>query len=180
MKEFIKDWGYNNVHDMFETTLHYKEFKPIFAMSFTLAGVSGLIEDYIGLEPVMFVTFLALLLMELITGIRASLYEGKKLESRRFNRFLFKVFIYVSMISITHLLHKGSEGRLVGTVYGFIYHLIIDYISLQLIISVFENLSRLGFQESSRIFRTVRTYLNKWFDLQNEKEKEKEKESNNG
>jgi phage-related holin len=165
MKEFVKDWGYSSVHDLLETTLHYREFKPMIAMSLTLAGITSMIEQFVGLEPLMFVAWIALLLVELITGIKASLYEGKKLESKKFSRFIFKVFIYIVMISITHLLHIGSEGRFVSSVYGFIYWLIIDYISIQLIISVFENLSRLGFQESSKVFKTIREYLNKWFDL---------------
>jgi phage-related holin len=172
MREFIKDWGYSSVHDLFETTLHYREFKPMFAMSLTLLGITSMIEQFVGLEPLMFLAWVALLLVELITGIKASLHEGRKIQSKRFGRFIFKVFIYISMISITHLLHIGSEGRIISSFYGFIYWLIVDYISIQLIISVFENLSRLGFQESSFVFKTIKDYLNKWFDL---KEKNNDK-----
>ena len=170
MREFINDWGYNSFHDLLETTLHYKQYKCMFAMSLTLVGITSMIEQFVGLEPIMFIAWICLLLVELITGIKASIHEGKKLESKKFSRFIFKVFIYVVMISITHLLHKGSEGRIISSVYGFIYWLIIDYISIQLIISVFENLSRLGFQESSKVFKAIREYLKKWFDLKCNKE----------
>lgn len=172
MKNFINDWGYSSLHDLLQTTLHYKNIKPMLAMSVTMAGVSNLINKYIGLEPVTFLAFILLLLVELITGIKASIYEGNKLESRKFSRFVFKVFIYIVMISITHLFSIGSEGRIISSLYGFIHFIIIDYITIQLIISVFENLSRLGFQESSKVFKAIKNYLNKWFDMESKKEKE--------
>ena len=165
MKEFLKDFGFCSLHDVFQSTLHYKNCKVMLSMSVTVATISSLIEKYFGFEPLVFSAFCILLLLEFITGIMASIREGKKIESRKFGRFVFKVFIYTIMISLVNILNINSEGRAISRVYGFMHHLIIDYISIQLIISVFENLSRLGFQESSRVFKVINRVLAKYFDV---------------
>ena len=169
MKEFLNDWGFLSLQDLFQSTLHYKNYKPMFTVSITVAGLSSFIDKWLGLEPMVFIAFCVLLVIEFATGISASIREGKKIESRKFGRFICKVFVYTLMIGVVHILNTSSNGRIVGKVYTFIYWVIVDYISLQLIISVFENLSRLGFQETSKVFKKINKYLSKWFDLKDEK-----------
>ena len=169
MNEFLKDWGFSSLHDLFQSTLHYKNYKPMFTVSITVAGLSSFIDKWLGLEPMVFLAFCVLLVIEFITGIGASIKEGNKIESRKFGRFICKVFIYTIMIGVVHILNTSADGRIVSKVYSFIYWVIIDYISLQLIISVFENLSRLGFQETSKVFKKINKYLSKWFDVKDEK-----------
>ena len=169
MKAFLKDWGFCNLHDVFQSTLHYKSFKPMLAFSVTTGSATTFIDKFLGLEPMMFIAFCILLCLEFITGVCASIKEGDKIESRKFGRFIFKVFIYTLMISVVHIMNVSSEGRLINKVYYFIYWVIVDYISIQLIISVFENCSRLGFSESSRVFKRINKFLSKWFDLKEDK-----------
>ena len=135
MKGFLNDWGFLNFQDMLQSTLHYKNFKPILALSITIGSISSYIDKFLGLEPLVFLAFCILLILEFITGIMASIREGKKIESRKFGRFAFKVFIYTIMISLVHIMNVNSEGRIINKVYAFIYWVIFDYISLQLIIS---------------------------------------------
>lgn len=169
MKEFLNDWGFLSLQDLFQSTLHYKNYKPMFTVSITVASLSSFIDKWLGLEPMVFIAFCVLLIIEFATGISASIREGKKIESRKFGRFICKVFIYTLMIGVVHILNTSADGRIVSKVYTFIYWVIVDYISLQLIISVFENLSRLGFQETSKVFKKINKYLCKWFDLKDEK-----------
>ena len=140
----------------------------MFAFSLTVGSASSLIDKFLGLEPLMFLAFSMLLILEFITGVLASIKEGSKIESRKFGRFVFKVFIYTLMISVVHIMNVSSEGRVISKVYSFIYWVIVDYISLQLIISVFENCSRLGFSESSKVFKRINKFLSKWFDLKDD------------
>ena len=60
-------------------------------------------------------------------------------------------------------------------IYELIYYIIINMIVIWLIISVFENLSRLGFRESSAIYRKLEKQMSKWFDLKTGEKKEDEK-----
>jgi hypothetical protein len=56
-----------------------------------------------------FVAFCVLLCLEFITGVLASLKEGGKIESKKFGRFIFKVFIYTLMISVVHIMNINSD-----------------------------------------------------------------------
>ena len=104
MKDFLRDWGFCSLQDVFQSTLHYKNFKPMFAFSLTVGSASSLIDKFLGLEPLMFLAFSMLLILEFITGVLASIKEGSKIESRKFGRFVFKVFIYTLMISVVHIM----------------------------------------------------------------------------
>ena len=89
MKAFLKDWGFCSLHDVFQSTLHYKNFKPMLAFSVTIGSATTFIDKFLGLEPMMFIAFCILLCLEFITGICASIKEGDKIESRKFVRSLF-------------------------------------------------------------------------------------------
>lgn len=161
----LKDWGFTSMQDLLQSTLHIGSLKPMMVLSVTFGTLSSITDKYLGLEPLVYLCFLILLIVEFITGISASIKEGKKIESKRLGRFIVKIVVYTLMIAIVNILNKSFDDRIVGKIYNFIYWVIIDFITLQLIISVFENLSRLGFQESSRIFNKINKYLSKWFDV---------------
>lgn len=164
MKSFLQDWGFSCYADLWQSTLHYKSFKPLLFMSITLGGVSNFISNYVGLEPIIFAFFISLLLIEVVTGIRASVREGKKIESKRFSRFIFKVFIYTFMISMLNVMSLKFKGMM-SNLYGTLFHIVFHYIMLHLTLSVFENMCRLGYRESSRVFNAVSKYLDKFFNL---------------
>lgn len=161
----LKDWGFTSMQDLLQSTLHIGSIKPMMVLSVTFGTLSSITAKYLGLEPLVYLSFLILLIVEFITGISASIREGKKIESKRLGRFIVKIVVYTLMIAIVNILNKSFDDRIVGKIYNLIYWVIIDFITLQLIISVFENLSRLGFQESSRVFNKINKYLSKWFDV---------------
>lgn len=161
----LKDWGFTSMQDLLQSTLHIGSLKPMMLLSVTFGTLSSITDKFLGLEPLVYLCFLILLIVEFITGISASIKEGKKIESKRLGRFIVKIVVYTLMIAIVNILNKSFDDRIVGKIYNFIYWVIIDFITLQLIISVFENLSRLGFQESSRVFNKINKYLSKWFDV---------------
>ena len=161
----LKDWGFTSMQDLLQSTLHIGSLKPMMVLSVTFGTLSSITDKFLGLEPLVYLCFLILLIVEFITGISASIREGKKIESKRLGRFIVKIVVYTLMIAIVNILNKSFDDRIVGKIYNFIYWVIIDFITLQLIISVFENLSRLGFQESSRVFNKINKYLSKWFDV---------------
>tara|TARA_Y100000385_G_C12794735_1_gene509200 strand:- start:25 stop:534 length:510 start_codon:yes stop_codon:yes gene_type:complete len=161
----LKDWGFTSMQDLLQSTLHIGSLKPMMVLSVTFGTLSSITDKFLGLEPLVYLCFLILLIVEFITGISASIKEGKKIESKRLGRFIVKIVVYTLMIAIVNILNKSFDDRIVGKIYNFIYWVIIDFITLQLIISVFENLSRLGFQESSRVFNKINKYLSKWFDV---------------
>ena len=163
--EYIKDWGFVSMEDLFQSTLHYKNYKPMLGMSFTFGTLSALVDKILGIELMVYLAFLLLLGIEFVTGIYASIKEGKKIQSKRLGRFVAKVIIYTCMIAIVNTMKVSFIQDKVGVIYDFIYWTILHLISIQLIVSVFENLSRLGFQESSRVFKKINKLMSKYFDM---------------
>ncbi len=174
--EYLNDWGYANISDLLQTTLHVKQIKPIVAMSFSLGSISAFVDKFLGLELATYMAFFLLLCVEFITGVSASRKEGEKFQSKKFNRFLMKIAIYSLMIGIINTFKISFANDKMGSVYDFIYWTILHIITIHLIISVFENLSRMGFQESSVLFKRLNKFLSKWFDLVESKEDKKEEE----
>jgi hypothetical protein len=130
-----------------------------------------------------YLAFLVLLGCEFITGIRASVREGGKIESKKFGRFILKILTYTLIIGIINVFRTRLEiPQVFGqdiNIYAWIYYVSLNMIIIQLIISVFENLSRLGFAESSKIFKALSLKASKWFSLLEEEKPKKEEVKNN-
>jgi hypothetical protein len=164
----MKEWGFNNLNDFFQSAFHSESFITIFVTSVSLTALGEIIREIIGFTPMVYVSFIVLLLVEVVTGIRASLLEGEKINSKRFGRFILKTFVYTIMLGITNVFGSQIEG-FTSYIYNTIHMLIFDYITLQLIISVFENLSRMGYQESSSVFNGIHKVISKYIKLNDKK-----------
>lgn len=172
INNFIKDLGYSSVGDFLHSTLHINYSKIITLMSISLGTLATLFEQFIGLTPAVYLSFSLLLFAEFYTGIKASLLAGEKIESSKAQRFILKIGVYTIMIGAMHCLAIGmtpfSIKGIPLNVYEWLYYVILNMIILLLILSVFENGSRLGWKESSRIFRFLSKYIDKWLNLLDE------------
>jgi hypothetical protein len=143
-------------------------------VSFSLGGISAIVEGYIGLDPLVYVAFIILLGLEFITGIKASIREGKKIQSKRFGRVILKLMIYTLLIGAVHIFKTRLDTPVVLgnsiNIYSWIYFIIINLVILQLLMSVFENLNRLGFEESSKIYKSISFAIKKFFRLADNQE----------
>lgn len=171
----IGEFGFECRKNFVASTFGFLLHKKSVAFSFYLGALALFIKKWIGLEAVVFVSFLLLILFEFITGIKASLKEGKKIESKKFGRVILKMLVYTLIIGIINSFKNNLPcPSIFGydiNIYEWIYYSVVNLILVQLIISVFENLSRLGFKETSTIFKVISNKLEKWFNL-NEKEKD--------
>jgi len=175
--DLIEDFGYNGYTDYFYSTFHSYMIKPIAILSVSLSTftfiTNAIFTDYVGLQPIVYLSFFVLLLMEFATGIYASLKEGKKIESRKLGRFILKIASYTLVLTMVNIFskHIGTIG-LFGNdfnMYAYVYSIVLNMIIIQLIISVLENLSRLGFRETSSVMQFIMKRFDKYLNL---KEKE--------
>jgi hypothetical protein len=168
-KSIFKDWGFVNQYDFLQSTFHIDSIKPLLTISVTLGSVATMFKEVTGMNVVLYISFFLLLSLEFITGIKASLKEGKKIESKKFGRFIAKICTYTLMLIITNSIALSVTGTYMSYVYETLYWTIFHLITLQLIVSVFENLARLGFQESSKVFKQTNKMLQKYLELKNNK-----------
>ena len=163
---YLQGFGFQNVNDLAVSTLHTdKNWNVITVISGILGSVALVVENYIGLTPIVYVAFVVLLALEFLTGVKASLKKGKKIESRKFGRMIVKVGIYTTILGIIHIFKETTADAAID-IYEWIYYVVFNMVVLQLIISVLENLSKLGFAESSIIAKFIKNKLGKWFDVE--------------
>ena len=165
----IQGLGFTDTTDIMTSTFHTdKSWKAIAVVSSILGSLAYFIEQYVGLSVTAYVAFLVLLIIEFITGIKASVKHGKKIESRKFGRMIVKIGLYTTILGIVHVMKGAIESSF--DIYDWVYYVVFNMVVIQLIISVFENLSKLGFSESKGIIGVLRKKLNKWFDLEDPKD----------
>ena len=164
----MKEWGFSNLNDFLQSAFHSESFTPIFVTSVGLTALGETIKQVIGLTPMVYISFIVLLFAEVISGIKASIMEGEKINSKRFGRFILKIFVYTLMLGITNIFATQTEG-ISAFIYDSIHSIVFNYISVQLIISVFENLSRMGLQESNSVYKGIHDFISKYINLNSKK-----------
>jgi hypothetical protein len=168
---YLQGFGFDNMSDLMCSTFHTdKNWSSILFISSIGGGITCFFEQYIGLSLIAYLAFLFLLILEFFTGVKASIKMGDKIESRKFGRMIIKIGIYTIILGITHILKTEVSSGF--DMYGWVYYIIFDMVVIQLIISLFENLSKLGFSESKGMVKILKSKLSKWFDLEDPKKKD--------
>ena len=164
----MQEWGYNNFTEFTTSTFGYMKPK-IIALSGGLGVAEVKFEEFIGLTPMVYIAFALILIMEFFTGIKASLKEGKLIDSNKWQRVILKLIIYTLVLGVINIFKEQFVvPEIMGleiNIYAWIFYAVINLVVIQMILSVLENLSRLGFEETSMIFKAIKQKLNKWFKL---------------
>jgi hypothetical protein len=180
----MHEFGFDTSMDFLNSTFGYAAKKPAVILSVSFGTVGTLVEQFIGLDPIVYMAFVVLIILEFFTGIRASLKEGKKIYSKKFGRVILKLLIYTTLIGVINIFRTRLDVPTMFDVeinlYSMIYYVTLNLIIVQLILSVFENLSRLGYEETSKVFKAISKILRKYIKLitpeeQREEEQREEK-----
>lgn len=178
----IREFGFDSHKNFVSSTFGFLLQKKTIAISVYLGAISMFIKKWIGIESVVFATFLGLILFEFFTGIKASLKEGNKIESKRFGRVILKMLIYTIMIGMINIFRNNLNAPSIFgyefNVFELIYNIVVYGILLQLFISVLENLSRLGYKETSPLFKVVSRIFDRWLKLDDSIEKKDSEDEN--
>jgi hypothetical protein len=169
---FIKEFGFKNFGEFFASSFGFFTKKNILFISFSLGLVAEYVHDFLGLDPYVYSAFILLIFLEFWSGIKASLNEGKKIQSKRFGRVILKLGVYTCIIGILNIfstrLYVPEAFGIKINLYSVIYYTILNLLTFQLILSLLENLSRLGFEETSKLYSAISKVLKKYLDLDSE------------
>jgi hypothetical protein len=159
----IKHLGFMGFSEFMESLLRPKLMLNAWLLWVGLTPLFTFIETYLGITGPIFITFFALNIVELFTGIKASVTEGKALASDKMQRFFFKFFVYVTLIAATYQykLFTASQPDTDWShhFFGWAHSAILSGLSIILIRSIFENLHRMGVKEAGIIYGLLD---NKW------------------
>jgi hypothetical protein len=112
------------------------------------ASVTYYFETIMGINIPVGILIILLFGLELFTGVRASIKEGKGFSSEKFQKgwlklFIYMIFIICSNLAAKYIPNKGFLGFQFN-IYDWLHYLFYNFIILQLFISNLENFMRLG------------------------------------
>lgn len=135
-------FGFENSDQFFASLIKPKLL--IYSL-FTLPFFQG-VEIYFGLKPVAFLALCALLTLELVTGILASLLEGSEtnINSRRLKSFgaLF-VSYFVTLFVIKSMEIQFNDNHEMNKYFNYLFDFFLIYILFVYFRSIFENFARI-------------------------------------
>lgn len=100
------------------------------------------------------IAVLMLMVFDTITGMSASVYEGKPITSRRFLRSVYKGFIYMISISAGFFLDSTMPISIAQTT-------MIGFIATTEFISILENMGRLDMETPKKLLNQLRDFQSK-------------------
>lgn len=166
--------GYDSIKEMSESLFHVSSIKNIFIAGASLGSVAALTEEYLGVSFIVYIFFMLLIIAEIWTGILASRKRGIKIQSRKGGRMIVKMGIYTLIIGGLYQLSLGIKAPEIPilsievNIWTWVYYISLNMIIFQLLISVLENLSDMGYKETSKIVSVLNRLLSKWFELKQE------------
>lgn len=156
---FILDgFGFKNWLDFKVSTFGFVALKTTKIASI-LASIMVFIQDTFGFSHKFLIAYVILIVGEWSTGVLASYKKGQLHESRKLGRMLLKIAVYSLIIYIPNTFQKEAHFP---EVFGYeidpfiwLYWIVLFVIIWQLLISVLENLSTLGFKFAEVLLKVI-------------------------
>lgn len=163
------EFGFTNFSDFVDSLIHTKLMAFTIPLAFSIAGVVTFLENNLGMQVMTMTALLALLVLELVTGLWGAKASKTKIESRKFARFGLKVIVWFTLFFIMNSLtiqyedEKGLWSKALYTIFSWSHGTLMVYVTLEYFISVLENFSKITGRDTSPITRAIRKQLDKWF-----------------
>ncbi|NIP31188.1 MAG: hypothetical protein GTN59_11720 [Candidatus Dadabacteria bacterium] len=158
----VTNFGFEDTTDFSNSLLHSK----LMLFTIPIAGISSVIERFLGLQSLTILAFVVLVSIELLTGLTAAKVSGKKIESKKFGRFGLKIFVWVSLLFILNSLkleYSSHEDFFGDTAYGlfnWLHGTLFIYINIEYLISVLENIGTISGKDNSGVIDKIKDKLN--------------------
>lgn len=176
----LQGFGYKGLED-FRTTV-FKLLTLDSKLWVLLCSIGATIQlavhRYTGLDTIVFAAFVALIIAEYVSGIKASYIKGERFKSRKFGRMILKIGIYVLILSILHVFAQHVRVPVFRGIeinpFVWLYYFVLVAIVFQLLISWLENLGAMGYKETRTIAGMILRKFNSWFEFDGTKDNGKE------
>lgn len=155
-KKVLEVFGFVTIDD-FVTSLYHKQYLFVFVSLSSIVSTLGM---YIGLNYITTISLLFLIIIELSSGIVASLSRKEAIESWKFSRFGFKIFCWFSLLFILNsFMQNFKDSDIMMEIYKWIYNFIFLFISLEYLISIMENIGILTAKESKSLLSIIKNKI---------------------
>lgn len=161
MKYLSKLLGFTSTSHFLNSTFHPYWETVTFTAILTL--IAGFVETFLGINIAVLICIMVLFSLEMYTGVKASINDNEPITSKRMPAGYVKLFIYLVMVAVIHILSKNlPQENLFGymvDVYRLFHVAFINFIIANLIYSCLENFSRLGWDKKSKLIRLFNRIL---------------------
>jgi hypothetical protein len=137
--EIVDTFGFDTFHDFTTSMVHFQLLKVTLPISFGLGALSCLL----GFKDMTTIAFFVMVIFELVSGVTASIFEGNKIESRKFSRFGFKFLTWLILIMVINAFRQQYVEGVLGWFIHTMNSTVIGYIMFEYLISIVENLERI-------------------------------------
>lgn len=173
----FNEFGFMSAGDFIMSTFGVMLNKNSIIISMVL-GFS--LNNLTGLEPTLLLTIGVLFVLEIITGLIASIFfKDEKFDKEKLSRSIVKLFAYPVLLVIIQQF-KNAEVGSIGIMdinvnfFDLSHTALIFLVVLQVLISLLDNLSSMGFKELDLITKIFKMKLSKVSNSQGIKNKENE------
>ncbi len=146
LKRFLQSYGFGDVR-YFCLSL-FPSFKyGTQTASLTASVVLGAVSEFLGLTPLLVVVMFLAVLVETLTGTRASLKRGEPFESWKFSRCVLKVMVWVFLLFMFHQfslelqVRSGWVFACGGLMFQVIQVVTMVYFCIEYATSILENMA---------------------------------------
>lgn len=158
----LASYGYESGNDLLVSLMPSVKYSASFLV-ISVASIGVFLEQYFGLSVASLIAFVVVMPVELISGVQAS---KEPFNSRKFSRFLFKLFYYLVIIYVTHTMAESffsKDSNAVGSLFEWMNHILIVHIVGENIISITENIAAIEGKEKSFYITLIRKKINQSF-----------------
>ena len=162
--ELLKAFGFKNFTDFIDSTIY---IKPL-VISVPIAFFSAFAEEYLGMKWLTLAAFIILLIMEVASGIVASMYSNReKFSSIRFGRFLFKAGFWITIFFIINsFANNYDKGTVLHGLYDYLYDVIMLFVVQQYLFSLIENVGKISGHSNSLLIRLITSKVSNYIDIE--------------
>lgn len=163
----VDNFGFDGISDFVGSMVHTKLLLFTLPASFFLFSI---VEQWLGISSAIFVSFGVMAVVELITGLWGARALKKKWSSRKFSRFGLKILVWLSLILVANSFKvsyeglKGIQNIIIFQMFYWIHGTLVVYISLEYMISILENTSKITGKGESRLVVFLKKKLDQWFE----------------
>lgn len=137
-------------------------------MVITLSAVASAMEHLLGLSYMTVVAFLVLMLMEVLTGVYASVAVNKEaFQSSKMGRFGVKVFIILIVLFITHTFNVDFKDKspILSELFEWLWSFLFGWFSLEYLFSVIENYGTIKGKNTNELIKSIKDKFNLLFGI---------------
>ena len=161
--KIVMSAGYRDMDHFMTSAFHPHLAGTCTGISAIFAGIAYYFNVVFGIVLPVGIGIILLFGLEFYTGLKASKKEGYKFDSELFGKGWFKLFVYMLMIGISHVMATNIKIKpifgMTFNIYEWLHYAFYNYVIINLIWSNLENFKRLGWTEYLPILKHLSKYI---------------------